>query len=149
LTEHTGHAVVVSATRDIQETIMRNILALGALGLLGFAGIGWYLGWYRIESLPTPTGPRISIDLNTPQIKKDVGRGKDTLRDYLSNDDQSPPNTPAAPSATPSGPMSSVTPAGFQRANDGGLVYPASNEPPPPFAPVPPSGSGPRLPPPR
>ena len=126
---------------------MRNLLALLAAGLIGFAGIGWYLGWYRFQTTSTPTGSHISIDLNTPQIKKDIGRGKDTLRDYL-NDDKSTSGAPPVPGSAPIPPTSPVTPAGFQRTNDG-VVYPANNDPMPPFAPVPPSGTTPRLPTPR
>jgi hypothetical protein len=128
---------------------MRNLLALAAAGILGFAGIGWYLGWYSIQSEPTPTGRHISIDLNTPKIKEDVGRGKEKLRDYLTPDDKIISNTPPAPNGSPVPPQAPVTPAGFQRTEDGGLVYPATNQPMPPFAPVPPSGSSPRLPMPR
>ena len=116
---------------------MRNLLALGAAGLIGFAGIGWYLGWYKIESSPTSTGRHISIDLNTPKIKEDVGKGREKLRDIL-NDDDSPSNTPPSSSNNP------VQPAGYQPGNDGGFVYPNNN---PPF--TPPSGNSPKLPTPR
>ena len=104
---------------------MRNLLALGAAALIGFAGIGWYLGWYKIETTPTSTGPHISIDFNTPQIKKDVGQGKEKLRDILTDDKSS--SNPAP-----------VTPTGYQQ-----------NYEPQLFTPVPPSGTSPKLPPPR
>ncbi len=116
---------------------MRNLLALGAAALIGFAGIGWYLGWYKFESTPTATGRHISIDLNTPKIKEDVGHGKEKLRDILSDDKSSSNPAPGAP----------VTPTGFQPTGDGGFVYPPSGNPP--FTPVPPSGTAPKLPPPR
>jgi hypothetical protein len=126
---------------------MRNLLALGAAGLLGFAGIGWYLGWYRVQTTPTADGHRqISIDLNTPKIKEDVGKGKEKLRDFLSSDDNGPAQVTPSNNANP--PPSGVTPAGFQRSNDGGVVLPA-NDNSAPFAPQPPSGSSPRLPTPR
>jgi hypothetical protein len=113
-----------------EETIMRNLLALGAAALIGFAGIGWYLGWYKIETTPTATGRHISIDLNTPQIKKDISHGKEKLRDILA-DDKSNSNAP---------PQSGVTPTGYQQPDYGNN---------PPFTPVPPSGTAPTLPPPR
>lgn len=117
---------------------MRNLLALGAAALLGFAGIGWYLGWYRIESAPTSTGRHISIDLNTPKIKEDVGHGKEKLRDILASDDKSTSNAPPAGGVRPVPANGPVTPAGYQQSND-----------PQPFAPMPPSGSSPKLPTPR
>jgi hypothetical protein len=107
---------------------MRNLLALVAAALLAFAGIGWYLGWYKVETDATPTGRHISIDLNTPKIRDDVGRGKEKVRDFLGDD-----NNNSAPA-----PSSNVTPAGYQR--------PASEQP---FTPVPPSGKSSTLPPPR
>ena len=123
---------------------MRNLLALGAAGLIGFAGIGWYLGWYRFQSEPTATGHKINIDLNTPKIKEDVGRGREKLRDFLSTDDDSTSNSPSpSPSPTPNSP---VTPAGFQRPESSN---PVNNDSLPPFQPVPPTGNSPKLPSPR
>ena len=120
---------------------MRNLLALGAAALIGFAGIGWYLGWYKIETAPTTTGRHISIDLNTPKIKEDVGKGKEKLRDILTEEHSNSPTNPSQSN-------SPVTPAGFQRTDDGGFVYPAGNTPQP-FNSNPPSGTSPMLPPPR
>src|SRR5262245_64937772 len=98
---------------------MRNLLALGAAGVLGFAGIGWDLGWYKIQSTPARDGHRtISIDVDTTKIKKDVNRGEEKVHDFLSKDGQSTSNSTPAP--TPG------TPTGFQRGGDGGLVYPAT-----------------------
>jgi|RhiMetdeSRZDD1v2_1073273.scaffolds.fasta_scaffold238523_1 hypothetical protein len=121
---------------------MRNLLALAAAGLIGFAGIGWYLGWYRFHTEPTATGRQIQIDLNTPKIKDDVSRGREKLRDFLSDDDSTSNASPNGPST----PNSPVTPAGFQRPSDGN---PVNNDPFPPFQAVPPSGSSPKLPSPR
>lgn len=124
---------------------MRNLLALGAAALIGFAGIGWYLGWYKFESTPTATGRHISIDLNTPKIKEDVGKGKEKLRDILSSDDKTTTNAP--PNNPQSNPTNNpVTPAGYQPTGDGGFVYPGNN---PPFTPTAPSGNAPKLPTPR
>src|SRR5881409_3965606 len=116
---------------------MRNLLALGAAALIGFAGIGWYLGWYKIETTPTATGRHISIDLNTPKIKDDVSHGKEKLR-YILADERSTPNT---------APQSGVTPTGYQQPDASNNVYPPGSNPP--FAPVPPGGTTPTLPPPR
>ncbi len=116
---------------------MRNLLALAAAGLIGFAGIGWYLGWYRFQTEATDTGRHISIDLNTPKIKEDVGRGREKLRDFLSSDDENP--SPSNPTAAPS----AVAPADYQRTQDGSGVIPARGSAP--FQPAPPTGNNPPL----
>jgi hypothetical protein len=104
---------------------MRNLLALAAAALIGFAGIGWYLGWYKFQTEKTSTGRHISIDLNTPKIRDDVNKGREKLRDFLSDDDGAPqqnsPSVQQIPSTSPGG---GVTPTGFQRTPDGGIVYP-------------------------
>jgi hypothetical protein len=113
---------------------MRNLLALAALGLLGFAGLGWYFGWYKIETTTTPTGRHISIDVDSSKIRDDVSRGKDKLRDLL-DDDGNTSTSSKKPSVQPV-PQGDIQPAGYQR--------PAEN-----FAPLPPSGAAPKLPAPR
>jgi hypothetical protein len=115
---------------------MRNLLALAALGLLAFAGLGWYFGWYKIETSATPTGRNISIDVDGSKIRDDVSRGKDKLRDLLDDDNNNPAPT-KQPNVQPV-PQGDIQPAGFQRPAENGS-----------FAPVPPSGAAPKLPPPR
>ena len=58
---------------------MRNLLALSAAAVLAFAGIGWYRGWYKVETEPATGGhqngfPSASI-AETPRrgIKTHVG----------------------------------------------------------------------------
>ena len=67
---------------------MRNLLALAALVVIGFLGLGWYLGWYKVQSAPTADGHRqIQIDLNTDKIKNDVSKGENKLHDLLTEKD--------------------------------------------------------------
>jgi hypothetical protein len=115
----------------LEEADMRNLLALGAAGVLGFAGIGWYLGWYKVQTTPAADGHRtISIEVDTTKIKKDVNRGEEKVHDYLAKDNQSTSNSTPTPGTAPT----SGTPTGFQRG-DGGLVYPGTNDAPPPLPP--------------
>ncbi|MCS7046737.1 MAG: hypothetical protein NZO58_10305 [Gemmataceae bacterium] len=102
---------------------MKNLLALGAAALIAFAGIGWYLGWYRFSTTPTETGRHISIDLNTPKIKQDISTGKEKLRDYLSSDSKAPQVAPV-PSTNQQSP--GFQPTGFQRTDGGGFVVPGT-----------------------
>src|SRR5688572_9564605 len=128
---------------------MRNLLALGGAALLVFAGLGWYLGWYKVQSTPTADGQRrIESDLNTNKIKQDVDKGKDKVRKMLSKDKhnttqvvpQAPGNQPANPQPTGFTPG---TPTSFSPGNNTSFSYPGA-----PPVPTPPSGD-PRLPLPR
>ena len=59
---------------------MRNLLAFTAAVVLTVAGLGWYLGWYRVNSAPSANGHRnVNIDLNTDKITEDI-------RDFAKND---------------------------------------------------------------
>jgi hypothetical protein len=114
---------------------MRNLLALAGLAILAFAGLGWYFGWYTIETTATPTGRHISIDVDSTKIRDDVGRGKDKLRDILDDDNTSTPSKEPKVQPVPQG---EIQPAGYQGPANNGT-----------FAPVPPSGTAPKLPAPR
>ena len=44
---------------------MRNILALLAAVVLLFAGVGWYRGWYHVQSSPALAGHHaVNIDID-------------------------------------------------------------------------------------
>ena len=113
---------------------MRNLLALAALAVLVFLGLGWYLGWYKIQSTAASDGHRhISIDLNTNKITDDVNKGKAKVRDLLAPDNNNTQNV-----GTPTTP---TTATNFRPEGDGSIVFPS-------FNPTPPS-SGPTLPTPK
>ena len=49
---------------------MRNLLAFFAAALIVFAGLGYYLDWYKIDRVPTATGhQQLNIDIRetTPE----------------------------------------------------------------------------------
>ncbi len=55
---------------------MRNLLALLAVAALAFAGVGWYLDWYKIKTEPAPAGHHhVNIDFNGTKIKEDSQKG--------------------------------------------------------------------------
>ncbi len=96
---------------------MRNLLSLAALALLVFVGLGWYLGWYRIQATPTADGhQKIQIDLNTAKIKTDVAKGENKVHDLI---------TEGAASQNTSG-----TPTSFQPTQDGSFIFPATTTAP-------------------
>jgi hypothetical protein len=111
---------------------MRNLLALAALVLIGFGGLGWYLGWYKIHTAPTADGHRqIEIDVDTNKIKSDVNKGENKVHDWLNEKNNTQSSTVPTTGTTTS----------FRPAEDGSFVFPGSG-------PTPPSG-GPTLPTPK
>jgi hypothetical protein len=55
---------------------MRNLLAFLAAAVLVVAGLGWYLDWYKIESVPTLSGhEEVNIDIDGKKISSDVHKG--------------------------------------------------------------------------
>lgn len=69
---------------------MRNLLALLAFAVLVFAGVGWWLDWYQIQSQTGLAGHQsLNIDINRSKISSDVRKGiekleekKQTLQDH-------------------------------------------------------------------
>jgi hypothetical protein len=73
---------------------MRNLLALVGLALVLFAGLGWYLGWYKVKTAPADPGHHnVNIDVNTKKISTDLHNGEQHLQQWLdtSKDGKSAP----------------------------------------------------------
>jgi|GEM_PF-1018369 len=111
---------------------MRNILALLAAGLLAFAGLGWYLGWYHVQSAPAPDGHReIKVDLDTKKIKEDVNKeikeGTQKVEELLHNKGgQSQPSIPPLippPVGTSSSAPANIGEVRFRVNPDGTVSY--------------------------
>lgn len=61
---------------------MRNLLALLAFAVLVFAGVGWWLDWYQIQSQTGLTGHQsLNIDINRSKISSDVRKGIEKLEE--------------------------------------------------------------------
>jgi hypothetical protein len=57
---------------------MKNLLAMAAAGLLIFAGLGWYLDWYKVQRGTGADGqPNVTVGINTNEIRKDIGVVRD------------------------------------------------------------------------
>jgi hypothetical protein len=56
---------------------MRNLLAFLAAAVIGFLGLGWYLDWYKVSSVPsgTPGHQSYNIELDRTKITEDVEKG--------------------------------------------------------------------------
>ncbi len=63
---------------------MRNLLALAAALVLVFAGIGWYRGWYKVETEPSSPGHQsVNIDFNRDKIVEDGAQGVKKVEEKL------------------------------------------------------------------
>ena len=73
---------------------MKNILALIGLVVVLTAGLGWYLGWYKLGTEPGDSGHRvINVDVNTQKITDDLKKGGQKVGEIITPDKGS---TPAA-----------------------------------------------------
>jgi hypothetical protein len=55
---------------------MRNLLAFMAAAVLTFAGVGWYLDWFRIQTAPSASGhQRVEVDIDSNKITSDIQKG--------------------------------------------------------------------------
>jgi len=56
---------------------MRNLLALLAAAVLVFAGVGWYLNWFKVQSVSEAFGHRsVNIDIDSHKISDDLHKGE-------------------------------------------------------------------------
>jgi hypothetical protein len=127
---------------------MRNLLAVSAAALLTFAAVGWYLGWYRVQTEPAGSGHRqVTIDINGPKIGEDLGKGKAKLHDLLES--KGPVKAPLQPAqgrqqaAPPSPPPPQAVPGGpnwTRPAEEDGVSLPDLVNAPAPSLPPPPPG---------
>jgi hypothetical protein len=64
---------------------MRNLLALLAALVLTIGGVGWYRGWFTIESTPCPRDgdQDITIHIDKQKIGADLVEGKEKIHDVL------------------------------------------------------------------
>jgi hypothetical protein len=63
---------------------MRNLLALLAALLLLFAGLGWYLDWFKVKQHPAEPGHNnVSIDINTKKIGQDSQKFEQKLHQFI------------------------------------------------------------------
>lgn len=71
---------------------MRNFLAFLTVAILTFAGVGYYLGWFTIQtSRPSSGNPSVNIEFDPEKIGGDLQKGKEQL---LHKTDGSAPDAP-------------------------------------------------------
>jgi hypothetical protein len=113
---------------------MRNLLALAGLTSVIFLGLGWYLGWYKIQNASSPDGRHhIQIDVDADKVKSDVSKGESRLHDILTDEGGVSQNDKNPPSGQ-SGAKGATT--SFSTTQDGGFIFPASGPTPPTNGPL-------------
>jgi hypothetical protein len=86
---------------------MRNFLAFLGAAIVAFLGVGYYLGWYKIDREPsTPGHSRLQVDIDQDKIGKDVKNGADKVKSAIDKNTTSDP-APAADTK----PISGINPA--------------------------------------
>jgi hypothetical protein len=90
---------------------MRNVLALVGAATVAFLGLGWYLGWYQVSSIPSPGGKQaVTVDINPTKITDDVKRGVEKGGQIVDSLRERPTAEPK-PAAGPASSFFSPTPA--------------------------------------
>jgi hypothetical protein len=65
---------------------MRNMLAFLAALLLTVAGLGWYLGWFTLQTVPGEAGHRnVTVDIDTSKIGADLRDAEQSLEKKLAD----------------------------------------------------------------
>jgi hypothetical protein len=87
---------------------MRNLLALCGAAVITFAGVGWYLDWFRVHPSPSSEdGKRnFQIEVNKAKISDDLHKGGTKLHGFI---EKKLPDTKAAEKPPSYYPMDTAT----------------------------------------
>ncbi len=94
---------------------MRNMLALVGALVIGFGGVGYYLGWYKLDVSRASDGTlQVTTKVDTSRVVKDAGDGARHVGEIIGSQvdkvQKDAASGPAAPASTP-GPKSVPKPA--------------------------------------
>jgi hypothetical protein len=85
-----------------QEVTVKNLLALLGALVVAFAGVGWYLDWYKIQSSTDSAGHReVNIDLNTKKINADISKGAEKVEKVIEHKQSTGTDNPTPPPPNP------------------------------------------------
>jgi hypothetical protein len=75
---------------------MRNILAFLAASVICIAGLGYYLGWYSVQSSAGAAGKRqVNIDIDGRKISDDVKKGTEKFQQLIDQSQAADSTNPA------------------------------------------------------
>lgn len=85
---------------------MRNMLALVGALVVGFAGVGWYLGWYKLQVTKSSDGTlQVTTNVDTTRVVHDAGEGVrrvgEVVGTQLEQAKQQAAAVPTPPAVTP------------------------------------------------
>lgn len=85
---------------------MRNMLALVGALVVGFGGVGWYLGWYQLDVTRKSDGTlQVTTNVDTSRVIKDAGQGARHVGELIGSQvdkvQKDAQSAPAAPAGTP------------------------------------------------
>src|SRR6185312_1068406 len=95
-----------------KETDMRNLLALVGIVVIGFAGLGWYMGWYKLSFTRSSDGNlEIKTDVDTKKVGTDSSEALKNLGHAIGNQAEKAAQDAkgTAPAGTPVGTPGPVT----------------------------------------
>ena len=108
---------------------MRNTLALIGALVVGFAGVGWYLGWYKLNVAKTTDGNlRVETNVDTSKVVKDTEAGAkhvgELIGDHLEKARQDAKTGPQPTPGTTPGPVAPPQPETKPRTGGSWLFGP-------------------------
>jgi hypothetical protein len=81
---------------------LKNLLSMIAAGVLIFAGLGYYLDWYKIQATPGPNGSEnVTLNVNRNEIKKDIAIVRDRAGQLIKSTGYAAPTQPGYPQQNP------------------------------------------------
>ena len=80
---------------------MRNILAFLAASVLTLAGLGWYLGWYSVQSTAGAAGKRqVNIEVDSRKISDDLQKGTEKIQQVIDQNNAADSTNPTDKTST-------------------------------------------------
>ena len=106
---------------------MRNLLALLAAATLTVIGVGWYLGWYKLNVTKAPDGNvRIEVDADLKKAGNDASdllkKGGQAVGEAVDKANGSQAAQPGPPGATP-GPVTPPQTGTQHPADEGSWLF--------------------------
>jgi hypothetical protein len=96
------------------------MLAFLAAAALTFVGVGWYLDWFKLSSVPADSGHRrLNIDVDTDKISHDLHDAETKIEKKLADKNTTASGStinpltktnPLAPSQKPTAPVEEIFP---------------------------------------